>query len=262
MQKYEPIEEMTMSNTEQPTQTDLNEPDYPERIRVPIRVGSAGQKPLYASTDAAGCDLFAACALVLRPGETSLLPLDLVIALAPGVEAQIRPRSGLSLKTSLRLPNSPGTIDSDYRNEVAVLLQNTFSLADLPGLILARPQVLEELATSFRRLTLADYLRQQTEVPQQPADGQPQVEGQQQQAENLRKPKDFAKYLDEYPDIANQTVYVDEQGNPYGTLYIQPGERIAQMVFSRCLQAAFVDHPEPESIGRDRGGGFGSTGTR
>jgi dUTP pyrophosphatase len=209
--------------------------DLREAIIVPVRVGPAGRTPLYASAGAAGCDLFAADPLVLLPGETRLLPLDLVMAIPAGVEAQIRPRSGLSLKTSLRLPNAPGTIDSDFRHTVAVLVQNTFSLADLPARILAQPQILRELATRCHRAPLANCL------PQTP---------------------EFANLAGLLPELASQLVYLDEHDNPYGTLYIQAGERIAQMVFSRCLQAEFTEHPEPESIGADRGGGFGSTGMK
>jgi dUTP pyrophosphatase len=223
----------TMTKQNAATAANAAEQDRPETIRVPIRVGPAGKTPLYASIGAAGCDLFAAAPLTLRPGETRLLALDLVMAIPAGVEAQIRPRSGLSLKTSLRLPNAPGTIDSDYRNGVAVLVQNTFSLADLPARILAQPQILQDLAAHYRRVPLACCLPQTSE---------------------------FESLAASMPDLAGQAVYLDEQGNPYGTIYIQAGERVAQMIFSRYLLAEFDEHPEPEAIGADRGGGFGSTG--
>jgi dUTP pyrophosphatase len=72
------------------------------------------------------------------------------MALPPGTEAQIRPRSGLSLKTDLRVPNAPGTIDADYRHPVGVLLQNTFNPAHLPYEIARRPELLTEILKTHR----------------------------------------------------------------------------------------------------------------
>jgi dUTP pyrophosphatase len=78
------------------------------------------------SAAAAGADLSAAMdqALVLGPGERVALPTGLAIAIAPGFEGQVRPRSGTALKHGLTVVNAPGTIDSDYRGEVKVLLVN------------------------------------------------------------------------------------------------------------------------------------------
>jgi dUTP pyrophosphatase len=69
-------------------------------------------------------DLHAVDAVTLAPGETKLVPTGLAIELPPGFEAQIRPRSGLALKHSITLPNSPATIDPGYRGEIRVILQN------------------------------------------------------------------------------------------------------------------------------------------
>jgi dUTP pyrophosphatase len=69
-------------------------------------------------------DLHAVEAVTLGPGETKLVPTGLAIELAAGFEAQIRPRSGLALKHSITLPNSPATIDPGYRGEIRVILQN------------------------------------------------------------------------------------------------------------------------------------------
>lgn len=82
--------------------------------------------PAYATQDSAGVDLLAAVDgdVVLAPGERSLLPTALIIALPPGYEAQVRPRSGLALKHGITVLNSPGTIDADYRGEVKVILAN------------------------------------------------------------------------------------------------------------------------------------------
>lgn len=82
--------------------------------------------PSYATAGAAGLDLCAAIAspLTLAPGERTLIPTGLAIALPPGYELQIRPRSGLALKNGITLPNSPGTVDEDYRGELQVILMN------------------------------------------------------------------------------------------------------------------------------------------
>jgi dUTP pyrophosphatase len=82
--------------------------------------------PAYQTAGAAALDLHAAVTedVVLAPGETRLLPTGLKVAVPEGFELQIRPRSGLALKHRLAVLNSPGTIDSDYRGEVQVILSN------------------------------------------------------------------------------------------------------------------------------------------
>ncbi len=82
--------------------------------------------PVYASAGAAGADVFALLdkELVLKPFERALVPTGLSFSIPDGYEVQLRPRSGLALKQGVGLPNSPGTIDADYRGEVRVLLVN------------------------------------------------------------------------------------------------------------------------------------------
>ena len=84
--------------------------------------------PSYQSAHAAGMDLIAAVSadapLALAPGARALVPTGLAIALPPGTEAQVRPRSGLAVKHGLTVLNAPGTIDADYRGELQVLLVN------------------------------------------------------------------------------------------------------------------------------------------
>lgn len=98
-------------------------------LRVPIRrLPSSEGLPLpdYQTAGASGMDLHAATAadLVLQPGDIQLIPTGLEIAVPPGYEAQVRPRSGLAVKHGISLPNTPATIDSDYRGEVRVPLIN------------------------------------------------------------------------------------------------------------------------------------------
>jgi len=82
--------------------------------------------PEYQTEESAGMDLHAAVKeeIVLMPGERKLIPTGIKIALPQGYEAQIRPRSGLAIRYGIGMPNSPGTIDSDYRGEICVILIN------------------------------------------------------------------------------------------------------------------------------------------
>ena len=93
-----------------------------------VRLPHAAGLPLpgYATDGAAGMDLLAAIAepLTIPPGGRALIPTGLRLALPHGYELQVRPRSGLALKHGITLPNTPGTIDEDYRGELGVILLN------------------------------------------------------------------------------------------------------------------------------------------
>lgn len=98
-------------------------------VRVDVKRlphGSDLPLPAYATAQSAGLDLMAAvdADMTLAPGERALVPTGLAIALPPGYEAQVRPRSGLALKNGVTVLNSPGTVDADYRGEVGVILAN------------------------------------------------------------------------------------------------------------------------------------------
>ena len=82
--------------------------------------------PRYATAGAAGCDLHAAvdAPLVLGPGERAAVPTGLVLAIPDGFEGQVRARSGIALRHGIACVNAPGTVDSDYRGEVKVILVN------------------------------------------------------------------------------------------------------------------------------------------
>jgi dUTP pyrophosphatase len=82
--------------------------------------------PRYETAQAAGCDLLAAidAEIVIAPGARAAIPTGIAIALPEGYEAQVRPRSGLALRNGVTVLNAPGTIDADYRGEVAAILVN------------------------------------------------------------------------------------------------------------------------------------------
>jgi dUTP pyrophosphatase len=81
--------------------------------------------PKYATDNDAGADIYAAENIRIEAGETKIVPTGLKVAIPEGFEIQIRPRSGMSLNTGVRVANAPGTVDAGYRNEVGVILHNT-----------------------------------------------------------------------------------------------------------------------------------------
>jgi dUTP pyrophosphatase len=87
--------------------------------------------PQYAHKGDAGFDLVAVKDVVIAPGETKMIPTGLAFEVPSGYEMQIRPRSGISSKTSLRVPNAPGTVDAGYRAEVNVLINNTHTTSNI-----------------------------------------------------------------------------------------------------------------------------------
>ena len=95
-------------------------------VKIKIVNSGSQQLPAYATPESAGMDLRANITepIVLHPLERRIIPTGLYIALPPGYEAQVRPRSGLAFKHGITVLNSPGTIDSDYRGELGVLLVN------------------------------------------------------------------------------------------------------------------------------------------
>lgn len=104
------------------------------RVRVVVLAHGKGlPQPAYQSDEAAGLDLVAAVGaketVVIAPGARALIPTGLSLELPAGFEGQVRPRSGLALKHGVTVLNSPGTIDSDYRGEVKIILIN---LGDVP----------------------------------------------------------------------------------------------------------------------------------
>ncbi len=100
-----------------------------KNVTIPIKLVNENNKgllPSYATSGSAGMDLLAIIEspITIMPSEVQLIPTGIAIALPCGFEAQIRPRSGLALKHGITVLNSPGTIDSDYRGEIKVILIN------------------------------------------------------------------------------------------------------------------------------------------
>ena len=126
----------------------LNPPTIPVR-RLPH--GRDLPLPAYASTDAAGLDLLAAVTedRVLAPGDRALIPTGIAVALPPGFEGQVRPRSGLALDYGLTVLNAPGTIDADYRGEIGVVLIN---LGQAPVTVVRGMRVAQLVVATFCRV--------------------------------------------------------------------------------------------------------------
>jgi dUTP pyrophosphatase len=165
-----------------------------KEIEIAIEICREGAViPSYQHRLDAGMDVCAAEDMTIEPGQTVIIPTGLKFAIPEGYEIQVRPRSGISAKTPLRISNSPGTIDSGYRGELGIIMTNT----------------------SEKCLC---------------ADG--------------------------------ECYSIDTDGNKKGTYYISKGERIAQLVLQEVPRMKFKVVKSVIEIGENRGGGFGSTGTK
>lgn len=101
----------------------------PSNDRIPVQIkrlphGEGLALPAYATDGAAGMDVLSAEDLTLAPGARHAVATGLALAIPDGFEVQVRPRSGLALKHGISLPNTPGTIDSDYRGELKIIMIN------------------------------------------------------------------------------------------------------------------------------------------
>ncbi len=132
-----------------------------EPIEIEVLCDDGASLPEYGSQGAAGADVRAHVkqALKIAPGKSALIPTGLRVAIPPGYEIQVRPRSGLALKQQVTVLNTPGTIDSDYRGEVGVILINhgTETFEVLPQMRIAQlvvaPVVLAHFVTRQEALT-------------------------------------------------------------------------------------------------------------
>lgn len=94
-------------------------------VQIPVELCHPDAKiPQYANTSDSGMDVYALDDYIIAPGETKLIPTGIKLALPPGYEIQVRPKSGRALKTKLRIANTPGTVDAGYRDEIKVIVEN------------------------------------------------------------------------------------------------------------------------------------------
>ena len=126
----------------------------PIRIRL-MRLPHGQDLPLpaYATPGAAGMDVVAAEALMLAPGARAAVATGFAIAIPTGYEVQVRPRSGLALKNGVTCLNTPGTIDSDYRGEVKVILAN---LGTDPFVVARGDRIAQLVPAPVQRATMAE----------------------------------------------------------------------------------------------------------
>ena len=129
-------------------------------MKVEIINKSSFDTPSYATAQAAGMDIRANLkeAITLKPLERAIIPTGLYIALPEGLEAQIRPRSGLAAKHGITVLNAPGTIDADYRGEIGVILVNLSNepLVVNPGERIAQMVVARYESVEFERVEVLD----------------------------------------------------------------------------------------------------------
>ncbi|MDD2320287.1 MAG: dUTP diphosphatase [Geobacteraceae bacterium] len=120
-----------------------------------LRTGSVNKLPGYMTAHSAGMDLYADLShdTLLSPGERAMIPTGIAIELPDGYEAQIRPRSGLAIRHGITLVNSPGTIDPDYRGEIAVIVINHGSE---PFIIKSGDRIAQMVFTRFVRVELVE----------------------------------------------------------------------------------------------------------
>ena len=130
-------------------------------IRLPH--GADLPLPEYHSTQAAGLDLLAAVPadMIIQPGQRALVPTGIAIALPPGSEAQVRPRSGMAARHGVTVLNTPGTVDADYRGEIQVILIN---LGEAPYVV--------QRGARIAQLVIAPVLRAKLSESQDLADTQ------------------------------------------------------------------------------------------
>ena len=113
----------------------MNQPQMPPVPTIPVKIYTEFKHefglPAYETLHAAGMDVRANEKVRIEPKQTILIPTGIFMAIPFGFEIQVRPRSGLSLKTKFRIPNAPGTIDADYRGELCVIAENIHGTVEM-----------------------------------------------------------------------------------------------------------------------------------
>lgn len=167
---------------------------FMKEVYVAVEICREGVKlPQYQNEWDAGMDVCAAEDVIIKPNETVIVPTGLKFAIPEGFEIQVRPRSGITLRTPLRISNSPGTIDAGYRDELGIIVTNSSITS--------------------------------------------------------KESSDTHEYYT-----------VDSRGNKQGVYHIKKGDRIAQLVLQEVPRMRFNIVNSVSDLGRNRGGGFGSTG--
>lgn len=101
------------------------------KVKIYTELNHEHGLPVYAKPGDSGMDIRANVQIELQPKETKLIPTGIFVGLPEGYEIQVRPRSGLSLKTKLRVANSPGTVDSSYNGEICIIAENTHGAVEM-----------------------------------------------------------------------------------------------------------------------------------
>lgn len=101
------------------------------KVKIYTELNHEHGLPVYAKPGDSGMDIRANEPIVLQPKETKLIPTGIYVGLPEGYEIQVRPRSGMSLKTKLRIPNAPGTVDQPYLGEICIIAENTHGTVEM-----------------------------------------------------------------------------------------------------------------------------------
>ena len=122
-------------------------------MEIAVKMREGAKLPSYQSEGAAGADVSAALdsPVAIRPGEWTMIPTGLFLEIPAGFEIQVRPRSGLAARHGVTVLNSPGTIDSDYRGEIKVILMN---LSDKDFIIRDRDRIAQLVLSRYERAEL------------------------------------------------------------------------------------------------------------
>ena len=218
----------------------------PVHVEVPVeRCRDGARLPVYAREGDAGMDICSAVDITILPGQTVLIPTGLKFAVPPGYEMQVRPRSGISLRTALRIPNSPGTIDSGYREEVGIIMTNTC----LP-------------ANAATIDSIKDIMKNSGEFPICGLDAQPANETSADGPLAVEPPMGGPLAGEPPADgpLAGEPPADGPSVDGPCAYKIRVGDRIAQIIIKTAPVAHLIEVDDIRAYGSDRQGGFGSTG--
>jgi dUTP pyrophosphatase len=232
---------------------EINETNETNEIKVGVFIEKCRETaviPAYAREGDAGMDICSAEDIDISPGQTKIIPTGLKLAIPPGYEIQVRPRSGLSYKTLLRLANTPGTIDSGYRDELGVIMSNTG--ADIEGF----KEYFEKLyggRVESCNVGTSDNRASANSAGANDSSGNG-VGGYE------TAPEGGANAGMSFPVYELSDPNLTESVKKPCVYRIKAGDRIAQIVISRAPAIQFTVVDSVADIGYDRGGGFGSSG--